>query len=165
MRFFVTIILLFIFLPLLPAVASNVYLGLGSSTAFSGRSGMALDFSLDLPEEFFLSSMTVGGANPAYYYSVYNLALIRFHKWGKGWFGAVRGGAGLGVSYTEKGLLNPDAQSDDLLNTTFGIGPAFRVGVDTGSVFMSVSYTMGLGKSAFAGGFGDVGLTAVGVML
>ncbi len=147
-----------------------VLVGAGLSSQTSGRMAPALDLGIDIGP-LLLTGMMGGVETDAYYHNYYTANLLfGFRKWGSGYLGEVWAGIGFGGHLSKKGLKDLDDQSTTANETSgdsSGFGPAFRVEARpfAGPVYFAVNYTMGLGPAAFAGGFGDSGLFAVGVHL
>ncbi len=119
------LVLFFIGLNIASASYASVELGVGLSSATSGRYIPALAGAIG-GTDWILTGTSTGARNGYYYYSNYSMAWMKTWQAGEFGWGDLKAGLGVGAFYSlrsfkDEGATRAEEDSD------FGAGPAFRV--------------------------------------
>lgn len=154
---------------LISSSAQALHVGVGVANHTSGRLTPSLNAGFGLGSSWMVSSSLSGVATKAYYSNQYSVSVLKRFNFGKHWFGDLRGGMGLGVTYGRKEIIENDianqSDADDTTqsDTDSGIGPAFRIAFNPlGGFYFSLDYVLTIGTGSLGNGWGDVGMFALG---
>ena len=141
--------------------AGAAHLGIGLSSAHSGRQIPSISAGAEVYKGFLLSGMMTGSQTKAFYQSTYGLNLLFWSKFGKGFLGETWAGIGAGGYYIERGYVTSFDTREIEKSVVIGSGLGFRVQTFVvAQIYLAVEFMMATRKD-FA--WGDIGFFAVGV--